>query len=117
SKAFWVANPIISRRSCWVTCLISSPFISIEPESISYNLKIKLAKVVFPAPVPPIIAIFSPSFKEKSISFKANFSAPGRSEEHTSELQSRFDLVCRLLLEKKKKNKNYVTDRLKDSII
>src|SRR5438105_8592828 len=28
-----------------------------------------------------------------------------RSEEHTSELQSRVDLVCRLLLEKKKKNK------------
>src|SRR2546421_4041607 len=28
-----------------------------------------------------------------------------RSEEHTSELQSRSDLVCRLLLEKKKKNK------------
>src|SRR5437868_13647846 len=29
--------------------------------------------------------------------------ASARSEEHTSELQSRFDLVCRLLLEKKKK--------------
>src|SRR2546422_3442188 len=28
--------------------------------------------------------------------------APGRSEEHTSELQSRLHLVCRLLLEKKK---------------
>src|SRR5438105_5660070 len=28
-----------------------------------------------------------------------------RSEEHTSELQSRVDLVCRLLLEKKKKNR------------
>src|SRR5438105_6078674 len=28
-----------------------------------------------------------------------------RSEEHTSELQSRVDLVCRLLLEKKKTNK------------
>src|SRR5689334_23846298 len=28
----------------------------------------------------------------------------GRSEEHTSELQSQFHLVCRLLLEKKKKN-------------
>src|SRR5699024_12047731 len=27
-----------------------------------------------------------------------------RSEEHTSELQSRFDLVCRLLLDKKKEN-------------
>src|SRR5207249_6771933 len=30
--------------------------------------------------------------------------AQERSEEHTSELQSRFDLVCRLLLEKKKIN-------------
>src|SRR5436190_4545529 len=29
-----------------------------------------------------------------------------RSEEHTSELQSHSDLVCRLLLEKKKKKKN-----------
>src|SRR5437868_12313586 len=32
-----------------------------------------------------------------------------RSEEHTSELQSRFDLVCRLLLEKKKKNNKQIT--------
>src|SRR2546421_7280052 len=34
--------------------------------------------------------------------------SPGnqRSEEHTSELQSRSDLVCRLLLEKKKKKRN-----------
>src|SRR2546429_3915044 len=31
-------------------------------------------------------------------------SPPTRSEEHTSELQSRLHLVCRLLLEKKKKN-------------
>src|SRR5438094_9265595 len=31
-------------------------------------------------------------------------SACGRSEEHTSELQSPYDLVCRLLLEKKKKH-------------
>src|SRR5438067_6412894 len=30
-----------------------------------------------------------------------------RSEEHTSELQSRFDLVCRLLLEKKKKRNTF----------
>src|SRR5690348_17737084 len=32
-----------------------------------------------------------------------------RSEEHTSELQSPVHLVCRLLLEKKKKNKNTTT--------
>src|SRR5437868_11233767 len=34
---------------------------------------------------------------------------PQRSEEHTSELQSRFDLVCRLLLEKKKKKSKKLT--------
>src|SRR5207249_9597331 len=34
--------------------------------------------------------------------FKAAVLSMARSEEHTSELQSRFDLVCRLLLEKKK---------------
>src|SRR3989449_1608145 len=33
----------------------------------------------------------------------------GRSEEHTSELQSRLHLVCRLLLEKKKKKKERKT--------
>src|SRR5699024_676333 len=35
-----------------------------------------------------------------------------RSEEHTSELQSRFDLVCRLLLEKKNKVLIYLLDLL-----
>src|SRR5256885_11784924 len=34
---------------------------------------------------------------------------PGRSEEHTSELQSPCNLVCRLLLEKKKKYVDYLT--------
>src|SRR5690349_24607270 len=34
------------------------------------------------------------------------FFGAGRSEEHTSELQSRRDLVCRLLLEKKNKRDN-----------
>src|SRR2546422_3395431 len=33
---------------------------------------------------------------------------PIRSEEHTSELQSRLHLVCRLLLEKKKKKKKHI---------
>src|SRR5438034_5201054 len=34
-----------------------------------------------------------------------------RSEEHTSELQSHSDLVCRLLLEKKKKKQKYTITR------
>src|SRR5574343_1556985 len=36
--------------------------------------------------------------------FVKNSTSGGRSEEHTSELQSHQDIVCRLLLEKKKKN-------------
>src|SRR2546428_4948487 len=36
-----------------------------------------------------------------------------RSEEHTSELQSRSDLVCRLLLEKKKKIKKHNSNSTK----
>src|SRR5260221_945833 len=36
---------------------------------------------------------------------RADVTAMTRSEEHTSELQSHSDLVCRLLLEKKKKNR------------
>src|SRR5699024_11327023 len=37
----------------------------------------------------------------KIADYLANLNNIARSEEHTSELQSRFDLVCRLLLEKK----------------
>src|SRR5437868_12236382 len=39
-----------------------------------------------------------------------------RSEEHTSELQSRFDLVCRLLLEKKKTKHTYNQTTTKEII-
>src|SRR5690625_3176867 len=49
-----------------------------------------------------------PFFGEKKLIFATNpvfLKAKPRSEEHTSELQSRGHLVCRLLLEKKKKTK------------
>src|SRR5271167_2202823 len=42
---------------------------------------------------------------------RAGGTPPPRSEEHTSELQSRFDLVCRLLLEKKKNRRGRVRRR------
>src|SRR2546422_6364896 len=46
-------------------------------------------------------------FAEKECAkFYAHSFSANRSEEHTSELQSRLHLVCRLLLEKKKKKKN-----------
>src|SRR5690625_6731887 len=46
-------------------------------------------------------------------------SPDARSEEHTSELQSRGHLVCRLLLEKKKKNvkKRKTSEEVADSIL
>src|SRR5207249_11989257 len=46
----------------------------------------------------------TPSETRPEPAFMAFLSEEERSEEHTSELQSRFDLVCRLLLEKKKNN-------------
>src|SRR2546421_7165104 len=49
----------------------------------------------------------SPPCRNKSVRNRPTlpFASSARSEEHTSELQSRSDLVCRLLLEKKKKKK------------
>src|SRR5699024_12093728 len=57
-----------------------------------------------PTPVPSTVLRSMPCLS-------ANLRTSGRSEEHTSELQSRFDLVCRLLLEKKKKPANYTLFR------
>src|SRR2546428_12759775 len=42
-------------------------------------------------------------FAPWNVAVQPRADGPQRSEEHTSELQSRSDLVCRLLLEKKKK--------------
>src|SRR5207249_6793830 len=61
-------------------------------------------------PVPPghhpleinVVRDTSPSPAQISRAAKVLGTAKRQSEEHTSELQSRFDLVCRLLLEKKK---------------
>src|SRR5690242_21365740 len=40
--------------------------------------------------------------ERRPFTFNYEYDVPGRSEEHTSELQSHVNLVCRLLLEKKK---------------
>src|SRR3712207_8245677 len=50
--------------------------------------------------------VHEPGFYEaRAIELLTGTDVVARSEEHTSELQSRHYLVCRLLLEKKKKNK------------
>src|SRR5439155_19965271 len=59
------------------------------------------------APLPPVSRLRVPRLMEHSIKNLGtrglDRGPPARSEEHTSELQSRGHLVCRLLLEKKKK--------------
>src|SRR2546422_7091841 len=51
----------------------------------------------------------SPRLVHHRLNVNANLSFSLRSEEHTSELQSRLHLVCRLLLEKKKKKQDILT--------
>src|SRR5260370_30489310 len=55
------------------------------------------------------------TYKEHSEISKVN-RGELRSEEHTSELQSHLNLVCRLLLEKKKK-KNSILSKIKHQLI
>src|SRR5207342_3949529 len=59
----------------------------------------------------PYTTLFRSDFwlRRFSSSCSVRSSTRCRSEEHTSELQSRENLVCRLLLEKKKKNKIKIT--------
>src|SRR2546422_9180127 len=63
----------------------------------------------FPAQLPPLDSVvdsasLATALKAAGVDKRLVF---GRSEEHTSELQSRLHLVCRLLLEKKKKHNKY----------
>src|SRR5699024_10395831 len=54
-----------------------------------------------------ICQFLSPLTNKRTDAYGGNRENRFRSEEHTSELQSRFDLVCRLLLEKKKTTIQY----------
>src|SRR5258707_6149744 len=56
----------------------------------------------FPLPLPPQEVSMSLPYPPGRVSTPTPAESNGRSEEHTSELQSRQYLVCRLLLEKKK---------------
>src|SRR5699024_11903754 len=73
-------------------------------------LPLRLTNISKPLPLSQSFTLFSPS---RSHVFYVSLNVVlmpilTRSEEHTSELQSRFDLVCRLLLEKKKGSESSV---------
>src|SRR5438132_14244480 len=74
--------PIGWRRRSISACVAASRPVSTLPPAIPLIKRPRTAKIRRAPPIPPLCA--------------------GRSEEHTSELQSHSDLVCRLLLEKKK---------------
>src|SRR5207249_9603449 len=91
---------------CGGSPVMSSPANRMRPLVGRSTPVMQLKSVDLPAPLGPMMARISPVWIATSTLLRA-LSPPNRmqrSEEHTSELQSRFDLVCRLLLEKKKKN-------------
>src|SRR5437667_5607083 len=92
------------RRSYWV-CTTSASiglfFLVILPPPIS-TLSLHDALPILPPVVAAVIwrLIYNPQFGVLNGTLRA--AGISRSEEHTSELQSHHDIVCRLLLEKKK---------------
>src|SRR3712207_7422027 len=69
----------------------------------------ELYDLVFVRPAQRLAAVFWHVGDERIIDGMPNGAADLRSEEHTSELQSRQYLVCRLLLEKKNQNARSLT--------
>src|SRR5690606_40980054 len=89
------------------TTLFRSPPEAPEPMSIDTSLKVEptnKAIALAGQKTPTILRLSKQELAAKSHDEKKELTknlTPQRSEEHTSELQSRENLVCRLLLEKK----------------
>src|SRR5437868_10057748 len=89
-------------RSSSLCCFF---FFTAPPPSEIYTLSLHDALPILSdisATLRGALAAFGGHLLEALLPVLAAADGKKRSEEHTSELQSRFDLVCRLLLEKKK---------------
>src|SRR2546430_3413201 len=71
------------------------------PRSTLFPYTTLFRSTIRPESVQPLAVL---SARTRTRTGKKGEPAPTRSEEHTSELQSQSNLVCRLLLEKKKKD-------------
>src|SRR5207249_7438025 len=121
SSHTFFAGSSVSRVCDTYASFTVSPTRSVPPSGRSSPV-MRRKSVVLPAPFGPMIPTMAPRGRENVSPSKRSLSpyalrsfvastttSPSRgprSEEHTSELQSRFDLVCRLLLEKKKKKEH-----------
>src|SRR5437763_15033267 len=76
-----------------------------EIYTLSLHDALPISYCLIPSSYWPRLTYAAPRFDSASARSGAIVSADLRSEEHTSELQSPMYLVCRLLLEKKKKKK------------
>src|SRR5438309_6206459 len=96
-----------------------SPRMSISPVTRSVSSEFRFGSMSVrswivpftgPCPVPRSTADDASAVRKAPVTntdyAKADAASAVRSEEHTSELQSQFHIVCRLLLEKKKKTHN-----------
>src|SRR5206468_12212610 len=100
--------------SAWSACgagaFVSVVFFTGAPPPEIYTLSLHDALPIFVWPwiqrlrqAVPLLELFGIAALVGTVLLLRQMQEENRSEEHTSELQSRSDLVCRLLLEKKKK--------------
>src|SRR5258707_7356299 len=105
--------------TCTVSRLLSFFFFNDTATTEIYTLSLHDALPIYP------VNLAAPSISLAHALRRRGSRAPSsttqgvreRSEEHTSELQSRQYLVCRLLLEKKKKMKTHLTHQITSSPI
>src|SRR5437773_8595323 len=88
--------------------LVAAGVVLVAPERWAKHLALAATIVEFALSVPlwwRFVPANGMQFQQVFAGTNRHHSGTERSEEHTSELQSHHDLVCRLLLEKKKKKK------------
>src|SRR5207248_7428450 len=96
AAAFYPAARSIAKNAPRIVCLRSR---------LSASVRAKLSAISPRKAAQRAAGARPPRRCNTGISFDRTADVSPRSEEHTSELQSPYDLVCRLLLEKKKKKK------------
>src|SRR5699024_12737037 len=103
SDVLWFQSKNSTKRVMWMnSCSLTIIYATRPTTTQIYPLSLHDALPIYIAPsgLHPLLIFDHKAILEAEHCYSK--AVASRSEEHTSELQSRFDLVCRLLLEKKK---------------